>query len=206
MVVGLTGGVATGKSLVSSELKRLGAHIVDADAIARDIVKPGKPAYEEIIKEFGNGVLTLEGAIDRKALGELVFSDPEKLTKLNRITHPRIRAEIAGEVERIEKQFGDALIIVDVALLIEFGLYKKMSKVVLVTADDDKQFERLKKRNCLADNEAKARIAAQMPLKEKERYADYIIDNNGPVEETLKAVKELYETLEKDRKKGIDTL
>lgn len=192
MIVGLTGGIATGKSLVSAEFKRLGARVIDADEIAREVVEPGKPAYEDIIKEFGSGVLRSDGAIDRKALAERVFSDKEALAKLNGITHPRIRRRIREEIARAG---GGELIVVDIALLLEGSFKDEVDKVVVVYADEEKQIERLKKRNGASKEEALQRLASQMPLKEKLRYADYTIDNNGAVEEAITRAREVFRDL-----------
>ncbi len=193
MKVGLTGGVATGKTLVSKELKKLGAHVIDADVISREITGPGAPAYMEIINEFGEGILREDKTIDRKALGRIVFSDPEKLSVLNRITHPRIIERINSEIAALEERHGDdPLIIVDAALLIEAGLQKDMEKVIVVYADEEKQIERIMKRDGLSEREAGQRIKAQMPIALKVKYADFEVNNNGGIEETLRYVKELY--------------
>ena len=193
MVVGLTGGAATGKSLVSGELKRLGASVVDADLIAREVLKKGTPAYEDTIRAFGEGILLADGSIDRKALGGMVFSSPEKLALLESITHPRIREIIRARVEELK---GKApLIVVDAALLIEKGLYKEMDAVIVVRAGRAAQVARLKKRNGLSDEDAESIISAQAPAREKLKYADYVIDNSGAPADTLKAVRELYSVL-----------
>jgi dephospho-CoA kinase len=195
MTVGLTGGIASGKSLVAGELKRLGAHIIDADLISREVVEAGKPAHGEIVAAFGPGVLLEDGGIDRKKLGSIVFSDPAKLQRLNAITHPRIRDRIRERVAEIERAHPAPLIVIDAALLIEGGLYKEMSKVIVVYADEKKQAERLCERDGLGPVEARKRIESQMPLKKKREYADYVIDNNGTVKETLERVREVYREL-----------
>lgn len=192
MIVGLTGGIASGKSLVAGELERLGARIVDADLIAREVVAPGMPAWRDIVAGFGESILLEDGSIDRKKLGATVFSDPAKLKRLNDITHPRIREKIRERVAEMEREDSNPLIVVDAALLIEGGLYKEMSKVIVVYADEEKQTHRLRKRDGVGLGEAKKRIDAQMPLKEKREYADYVIDNNGTVNETIESVRKLY--------------
>ena len=191
MVAGLTGSIASGKSLVSAELERLGARIVDADLIAREVVAPGSPALGEIAEEFGQSVIRADGGLDRAALGGIVFSDAEKLKALNRITHPRIIARQREMIEEIKKEPADPLIIVDAAILIEAGEHKNMDAVIVVFCDEERQIERLAARG-LARGEALSRVRAQMPLKEKLEYADYVIDNNGTVEETLRQARELY--------------
>ena len=191
MVAGLTGSIASGKSLVSAELKRLGARVVDADLIAREVVEPGSPALKEIEEEFGPSVIKAGGGLDRAALAAIVFSDPEKLKILNRITHPRIIARQREMVDEIKKSSGDPLIIVDAAVLIESGEHKNMDAVIVVYSDEEKLIERLCARG-LTRREALTRVGAQMGLKEKLEYADYVIDNNGTVEETLRQARELY--------------
>ncbi|MDO8426801.1 MAG: dephospho-CoA kinase [Deltaproteobacteria bacterium] len=206
MIAGLTGGIATGKSLVSNELKRLGARIIDADIIAREIVEPGKPAYNEIVEEFGKGILNEDGTLNRRELGRIVFSDKEKLKRINGITHPGIIKRIEEEISKISSGKDDSIIVVDAAVLIEAGAHKDMDKVIVVYADEDKQIERIKRRDNLTESEARCRIGSQIPLKEKVKYADYVIDNNGRMEETLKEARELYLKLkgEKNLKKGVD--
>lgn len=194
MVAGLTGSIASGKSLVSAELKRLGARVVDADLIAREVVEPGSPALKEIEEEFGPSVIKADGGLDRAALAAIVFSDPEKLKILNRITHPRIIARQREMVDEIKKSSGDTLVIVDAAVLIESGEHKNMDAVIVVYSDEEKLIERLSGRG-LTRREALARVGAQMGLKEKLEYADYVIDNNGTVEETLLQARELYARL-----------
>jgi len=194
MVAGLTGSIASGKSLVSAELKRLGARVVDADLIAREVVAPGAPALKEIEEEFGPSVIKPDGTLDRAALAGVVFSDPERLKALNRITHPRIIARQRELVEEMKKEAGDSLIIVDAAVLIEAGEHRNMDAVIVVCCDEERQVERLASRG-LARDAALSRVRAQMPLKEKLKYADYVIDNNGTVEETLKKTRELYHRL-----------
>ncbi|MBE7414670.1 MAG: dephospho-CoA kinase [Deltaproteobacteria bacterium] len=199
MIVGLTGGIATGKSLVSAEFKRLGARVIDADEIAREVVEPGKPAYGEIVAEFGSPVLNPDGTIDRKALAERVFSDKEALAKLNGITHPRIRARIREEIARAGK---DELVVIDVPLLLEGPLKDAVDRIIVVYADEEKQLERLAKRNGTSREEALRRLASQMPVTEKLKYADYVIDNNGAIEETLSRARELFGELASALKTG----
>ena len=203
MIVGLTGGIATGKSVVDDELRRLGAHIIDADKIAREVVEPGKPAYDEIVKEFGNGVLEPGGALDRKALGRIVFSDPAALEKLGSITHPRIRERIKEEARRLSAQ-GDSIIVLDVALLIETGVKYEVEKIIVVFAEKEQQIQRLMDRDGLSRGEAEKRVSIQMDIKEKLKYADYVIDNSGAKDWTIEQTRALYSELEglKNIKKG----
>lgn len=195
MLVGLTGGIAAGKTLVSEELKRLGARVIDADALAREAVRPGEDAYLEIVEAFGRGILRPDGSIDRKALGAIVFSDSEALGKLNAITHPRIRKAIRDEAARISSREPDALIVLDVALLLESGAYADVEKVIVVAADEERLVERMGRRDGLTPEEAKRRLASQMPLKEKAAAADYLIENNGTPEEALERTREVFRKL-----------
>lgn len=193
MIIGLTGGPATGKSLVTTELKRLGAAVVDADVISRQITQKGAPAYAEICREFGPGILLKDGSLDRKALGRLIFADDKKRKRLNEITHPRIRAQIRREVEAFKKE--SKLVVVDAPLLFEAGLDTEMDFVIVVYADEERQVERLATRDALGTVEARRIIAAQMPIDEKVKKADYTIDNNGDQGAALKKAGELYEKL-----------
>jgi len=201
MLIGLTGGIASGKSLVAGELKRLGAYLIDADEIAREVVKRGLPAYSEIVKEFGEKILNPDKTINRKELGRIVFSNPELRKRLEQITHPRIRKKIEAEISAIKAKNPKAVIVVDAALLIEGGLYKKMDKVIVVCADEKTQIKRLTERDGLAIEDAKNRIASQMPLKEKRRYADFVIENveGKSREEVKEEVKRVFDRLKDKR-------
>lgn len=194
MIVGLTGGIATGKSLVAVELRRLGAQIIDADVIAREVVEPGRPAYDEIVMEFGPKVVQPDGRLDRKALGNIVFCDKAALEKLNRITHPRIRARIHEEAGRLSSG-KDALVVLDVALLIEMGVRYEVEKIIVVYAEKKQQVERLMKRDGLSNEEALKRLSCQMDIKEKLEYADYVIDNSSTKEAALEQTRKLYAEL-----------
>ena len=201
MLIGLTGGIASGKSLVAEELKRLGAHIIDADEIAREVVRPGLPAYKEIVKEFGEGILNPDKTINRNALGAIVFSNPKLKKRLEQITHPRILDEIDKRILAIQDKDSKAIIIIDAALLIEVGLHNKMDKVVVVYADEKAQIKRSMERDGFTMDEAKQRISSQMPLQEKRKYADFVIENvEGKDKEKVKAeVKKIFERLKGKR-------
>lgn len=203
MIVGLTGGIATGKSLVTGELRRLGAAVVDADAVAKEVVEPGKPACAEIVEAFGPGVLKPDGSIDRKKLGQVIFSDPAARERLNAITHPRIRERIKEETTHLVNE-GAGLIVLDIALLIETGVRYEVDRIVVVYADPAQQVERLMQRDSVSRDEAKKRISCQMDIKEKADYADYVIDNSGTKEETIEQTRALFIELQgqKNIKKG----
>ncbi len=196
-VIGLTGGIASGKSLVSGELRKLGAEVIDADQIAREVVQPGKPAWMQIVREFGDSFLDSSGHIDRKALGRLVFSDPRELEKLNRITHPPILAEIARLLQcRIPASGG--VVVIDAPLLFETGLDKLVDEIWVVDADFPTQLRRLMERDRLSEHEARRRIALQMPLPEKVRSADRILKNTGTPEMTVRQVREAWTAVQAD--------
>lgn len=197
MLTGLTGGIASGKSLAAEELKRLGAYLIDADEIAREVVRPGLPAYKEIVSEFGDKILNTDKTINRKLLGQIIFADPKLRKKLEQITHPGILDEIDKRIAAIKNKKPHTMIVVNAPLLIEAGLHKKMEKVIVVYADEKTQIERLMKRDGITTDEAKNRIAAQMPLREKKKYADFVIENGEGREkaQVKKEVKKIFENL-----------
>lgn len=194
-VIGLTGGIASGKSLVSEYLGELGAQIIDADEIARQVVQPGKPALREIVAEFGWSILSADGTLNRKKLGLLVFSDPAKLDRLNLITHPYILAEIRQVLERFRASSTCRVIVLDVPLLFEVGLERLVDEVWVVAVDYHTQLKRLIKRDNLTEDEARSRIAAQMPLEEKIKSAQCVIDNRFSPQETKRQVKKLWDEI-----------
>ncbi len=194
-VIGLTGGIASGKSLVSRFLRELGAIIIDADQVARDVVRTGSPAWRQIVQEFGETVCKPDGSLDRKALGRFVFSDTSKLDKLNRITHPYIISEIKRLLDGYRKNFPDAVVVLDAPLLLEVGIEGMVDEVWVVYVDYQTQLERLMKRNGLSSKEAARRISSQIPLEEKVKLADHVIDNRGDPEETFLQVRRLWNSL-----------
>jgi len=184
MIIGLTGGIACGKSTVADMLVRRGAMLIDADRIAREVVEPGTPALRQIAETFGESVLLPDGSLDRKKLGSLIFGDESKRLALNEIVHPAVRAEIKQRMERNEAIAPDKLSVVDIPLLYESKLYSMFEEVMVVYAPPAVQIERLMKRNDLSREEAEARLNAQMPIEEKRKLADIVIDNGGTIEET----------------------
>lgn len=195
MVVGLTGGIASGKSTVSHLLRDLGGYIVDADVVARKVVEPGQPAWKEIVNHFGNGILLDDGRIDRPKLGGIVFRDAKEREILNRIVHPEVRREMEKMTEEIRKVKPETIVVWDVPLLIEGGLYKLVDRVIVVYVNEATQLTRLMERDSLCEADAKRRIAAQMPLSEKIKYADYLIHNDGTLEETRGQVYKIWNDL-----------
>lgn len=194
-VIGLTGGIASGKSTVSNYLRELGAVILDADVIAREVVKPGEIAWQEIVQYFGSEILTPERELDRIKLGQIVFNNPEARRKLNQITHPRVKEEISKRLSFMAVQSPDAIAVVDAPLLIEAGLTNMVDEVWLVMVDEKTQVLRLIIRDKCTEEEACRRIASQMPLKEKLERADKVIDNNGTIENTLRQVDNYWNKL-----------
>lgn len=179
--IGLTGGIASGKSTVSALLQSLGAHIIDADTIAREIVSEGSEALCEIVRAFGAGILTPEGALNRAALARIVFNDPQALSQLNAITHPRIIAEIETRLRALRSTEGIAVL--DAALLIELGLFDLVDETWLICVEPSVQLARLLKREHMTPEDAEKIIRAQLPLSEKRKAADRCIDNNGSQED-----------------------
>lgn len=178
VVIGLTGSIGTGKSTIARRLKELGAPIVDADLIAREVVEPGKPAYQEIIATFGESILHEDDTLNRAALGSIVFQDEAKRTQLNQIIHPEIRKEMLRQREEWIAQKA-ACVIMDIPLLFESNLANFVDKILVVAVDEEKQLSRIVNRDQQGTEEAKKRIASQMPVSEKAAQADAVIDNNG---------------------------
>jgi dephospho-CoA kinase len=191
-VLGLTGNIASGKSTVARMLGSMGARIIDADEIAREVVEPEKPAWADIVKKFGPGVLSPDGTIDRRRLGEIVFADESKRKLLMDITHPRIKEAVRERLSELMKE-GVSVAIVEAALIVESGgLREFLDGLIVVTADEERQIERLIKRNGYTREEALARIGSQMPAVEKALHGDYLIDNSGTEKETEAQVKKLW--------------
>jgi len=192
LLVGLTGGIATGKSTVSTMFAHLGAKVVDADLLAREVVMPGQPALAEIVSKFGAGVLQPDGHLDRKKLGTIVFGDPERRKRLEQITHPAIHTRQQRVLSVYEEEAFEGVVLWDAAVLIESGGHKRMDKLVVVLTDPDTELARLMARDGMGKQEARGRIAAQMPVAEKAKLADYVIDNSGTRAETERRVRLVY--------------
>ncbi|KAF9006756.1 CoaE-domain-containing protein [Cyathus striatus] len=188
LVIGLTGGIATGKSTVSSLLRSHQIPIVDADIIAREVVQPGTPALADIVKVFGPEVLLPDGSLDRKKLGSIIFNDGAKRKKLNGIVHPAVRREMVWQVVRHWIR-GERICVLDVPLLIEGGLWKWVGKVVVVYCSADLQLQRLMQRDSSDVEDARSRLDSQLPITEKVAYADQVIDNSGSKQELEEQVE-----------------
>lgn len=181
--VGLTGGIASGKSTVAAMLRDRDYPVIDADALARELLEPGQDAYHEVVREFGEGILQPSGAVDRPRLGAIVFSDAARRARLNEILHPRIRQVVAGWFAALDRPGGPDLAFEDAALILEAGARHNLDRVVVCWCLPEQQLERLRERG-LSVEEARRRIAAQMPMEEKRRLADETIDCSGSIEET----------------------
>ncbi|TAL11178.1 MAG: dephospho-CoA kinase [Nitrospirae bacterium] len=193
--VGLTGGIATGKSTVSRLFVECGARLIDADVLARDAVAPGQPALRKIADTFGREMLRPDGALDRDRLGKLVFGDLARLEQLNAIVHPHVAVAQERRSREIAGEDPHAVIVYDAALLIEAGAHKRMDTIIVVTADEPTQLRRLMDRNKLPEDEARKRIRSQMPLADKVKLANYVIDGTLPMEQLRKEVRRIYEEL-----------
>ena len=198
LIVGLTGGIASGKSTMADMFKKEGAYIIDIDMISRDVVKPGKPAWQDVIHIFGKEVLNEDQTLNRKKVGDIVFSDAEKRKKLEEIIHPKITAETLKKINEIAKKDNQAIVIIDIPLLIETDKQDTVNKVVLVYTSPQGQIERLVKRDGLSLEDAHKRLTSQMPIENKKKYAHYIINNEEPLKEIQKRVKEIFRELKKE--------
>lgn len=180
ILIGLTGGVATGKSTVAQMFKQCGAVVIDADVLAREVVQPDKPAWRDVVRTFSKKVLNPDRTINRQALGSIVFRYPAKRRRLERIIHPRVAREQQRLTREAARKDPTAVVLYDVPLLFEAGIDKRVQKIIVVTADQQTQIARLKKRNGLSRAEALRRIRSQMPLAKKAQMADLVIDGTVP--------------------------
>ncbi|HKV30307.1 MAG TPA: dephospho-CoA kinase [Candidatus Dormibacteraeota bacterium] len=189
-VLGLTGGIGSGKSMVASMFAQLGADVIDADQLARDVVEPGQPALEEIAAALGREILLPDGRLDRGKLARIIFAEPLARAKLNAITHPRIQKRMAAEIAARASRPG--VLIADIPLLYENERTGIVEAVIVVWVDPQTQLRRLLERDRLTEQEARQRIAAQMALDEKRARADVVIDNSGSRENTQRQVEAIY--------------
>ena len=195
ILVGLTGGVATGKSTVAKMFKQCGAAVINADLLARQVVEPGNPAWRAIVKLFGKTVLNQDRSLDRQALGSIIFHNPKKRRQLERIIHPRVAREQARLTKAITRKDPNAVVIYEVPLLFEAGVDKRVDKIIVVTADRNIQIARLKKRNGLSRAEAIRRIRSQMPLAKKTQQADHLLNGTLPRPSLRRQVGQLFRSL-----------
>lgn len=197
ILIGLTGGVATGKSTVARMFQQCGAVVIDADALAKAVVQPGKPAWRDIVRHFGKSILNTDQTINRQALGSIVFSRPTQRRVLERLIHPRVAREQQRLTREATRSDPNAVVLYDVPLLFEAGIDKRVEKTIVVVADQSTQIARLKKRNGLSRAEALRRIRSQMPLTQKIRRADLVIDGTLPRTAGRKRVRDVFRMLSK---------
>jgi dephospho-CoA kinase len=198
--VGLTGGIATGKSTVGRMFVELGCHLIDSDNITHQLLEPGQAVHVAVVQAFGERILAPDGTIDRKILGEIVFNDPQARKKLNNLVHPAVVQRQQEWLSEVEAQDPRGIAIVDAALMIEVGTYKKYDKVVLVVCPPAEQRRRLRQRSGLSEEQIETRLRSQMPMEEKMKFADYVIVNSGSFEDAHREVERVYGEL---RKRGI---
>jgi dephospho-CoA kinase len=198
LLVGLTGSIATGKSTVSEMFRTLGGEIIDADLLAREVVERGEPALAQIAEEFGPEVLQADGSLDRKKLGAIVFGDAAKRKHLEQITHPAIRDRFLRRIAELETRGFDGIVFWDAPVMIESGGYKDMEKLVVVATDEATQADRLRGRDGIDAPDAERKIRSQMPVAEKAKLADYVIDNAGDRAATERQVREVHAALLRD--------
>ncbi len=193
--MGLTGGIASGKTVVRRRLEERGIPTLDADAVVHRLLQSGTDVTRRIGERFGKAVIATDGSVDRKALGAIVFSDEEARRKLNAIVHPGVWREIERFFEEREKA-SDPVAVVDAALMIETGSYRRYDRVVVVHCRPQLQLERLVARDGLSREDALRRVSAQMPIEEKLPFADFLVDTSGSIEETLKQADDLVSQLQ----------
>ncbi len=193
--VGLTGSIASGKSHASSVFAELGAHVIDADVIAHELCVPGTQTYAKVVEAFGNGVLAPDWTIDRKILGKIIFHNAEKRQLLNSLIHPEVRAEVMRRIFELEKQGFQGIVIVDAALIVESGFHKMQDRLIVVICEPALQLTRVMNRCGISAEEARIRIAAQLPAEEKVKLADYVIDTSGTYSNTREQIERIYREL-----------
>ena len=197
LLAGLTGGMGSGKTTVGQMLNDLGAHIIDADTITRSLVEPGQPAFQEIVHLLGSGVLRDDGTLDRGKIADRVFNDTGKKAALEAILHPRVFAEEQRQYNEIRKSDPSALVVLDAALLIESGNYRKVDKVIVVACDEETQIQRILAKNKFTRADIERRLRQQMPLKEKIKFADYVLHNDSGYPELKEKIEALFHQLKK---------
>ena len=195
IIAALTGGIASGKSTVAHMFAEMGAHIIDTDLIARQVVEPGSPGLAKVVQTFGPVCLTSQGELDRRFLRELIFNDPKARQTLNGILHPLIRREVKRRLEQLACEFPGQVALVDVPLLFETGWYKKYDKIILVYVPAHIQLARLMSRDNITKEQAQKALAAQMPIDEKRHKATFLVDNSGPLDKTQLSARAVWRKL-----------
>ncbi len=196
--VGLTGGLATGKTHVANTLARLGCRVLSADQLGHEVLLPGAEAYDDVVREFGSSILGSDGRIDRRALAAEVFDRPERLEKLNSLVHPHVIRREEQWLAQLAAGEPSAIAVVEAAILIETGSYKRFDRLILTICPPETQIRRHMERSGETEAEARSRVARQMPLEAKRRYADYVIDTSGSREDTDRQVGEVFRKLEQE--------
>lgn len=200
VVAGLTGGLASGKSHVGHEFERLGCLLVQADALGHQVLLPGGEAYQPTLDEFGPGILNQDRTINRRKLAAEVFEDPCRLAKLNAFVHPPVRARTRSIIDAFAREYPDGIAVVEAAILIETGTYRNYDRLIVVVCREEQQIERAMARDGITREEALARLKRQLPLSEKVKYADYVIDTSGTREHTAAETRAVYERLRSSKK------
>jgi dephospho-CoA kinase len=193
--VGLTGGLASGKSFVGHALADLGCYLIEADKLGHEVMLPGAEAYDGIIREFGPEILDEQARISRRKLSAMVWTHPERLARLNALVHPPVQQREEAMMAEIGRRDTGAIVVVEAAILVETGRYKSFDRLIVVTCATEQQMERALERGSYNKDEIRARLARQLPLEEKLRVADYVIDTSGDKEATLEQVREVYRSL-----------
>lgn len=193
--VGLTGGLASGKTFVGEMLAELGCHVIFNDAIGHAVMQPGGEAYDGIVREFGTEILIEDRTIDRRKLAGLVFHDPARLATLNALVHPPVRARTKAALEAFENADPDGIAVVEAAILVETGSFRDYQKLIVAICGEEQQMERAMTRGGLTREEVVNRLSRQMPLAEKIRFADFVIDTSGTKENTIAQTKAVYQSL-----------
>lgn len=195
MRVGLTGGLACGKSFVGEVLQGYGCLLIQADELGHAVLAPGGEAYDDVVREFGSEVLDAAGRIDRRALAAQVFSSPARLAALNRLVHPPVFRREDELIADFASRHPHGIAVVEAAILIETGSYRRYDRVILVTCREDQQMERALRRDGASESDVKARLSRQMPLEEKRKYAHFVIDTSGEKEETVRQTCAVFQEL-----------
>jgi dephospho-CoA kinase len=193
--VGLTGGLASGKTFVGKTLAQLGCHVIRNDEMGHAVIQPGAEAYDSIVTEFGKEILNADGMIDRRKLAAIVFHDPERLAALNALVHPPVRVRTQAELEAFEKAHPDGIAIVEAAILVETGSFRDYEKLIVAVCNPEQQIERAMSRDGMTREQVMDRLSRQWPLAEKIRYADFVIDTSGTKESTVSQAQRVYDAL-----------
>jgi dephospho-CoA kinase len=193
--IGLTGGLASGKSFVGRALRDLGCFLIQADQLGHQVIEPGGEAYDGVIALFGKEILNADGRIDRRRLATFVFADPELLAKLNALVHPPVKARERALADEFAREHPDGIAVTEAAILVETGTYKDYDRLIVAVCRPEQQIERSMERDGVSREEVLNRLSRQMPLEDKVKYADFVIDTSGSKENTLRQVRTVYESL-----------